>query len=74
MEPFGLFNLLSALLPQTEQNAQPRSSAPLKPEAAPTEPQENEEPTPAPPSPSVNPCTEFLEAHEKRIRQTRVNK
>ena len=64
MEPFGLLNLLSTLLPQTQEKQSP---APAPTEApAPTTKNERVET-----ADKENPCAAFLEAHDKRVRQTK---
>lgn len=67
MEPFGLLNFLSTLFPQTEQAAK-NGSAPDPTTETPTAPTPAEQ---AAAPLKQNPCAEFLEAHEKRARQTR---
>ena len=69
MEPFGLLNLLSTLFPQAEQKQSDSTSQSATPSPAP--PTQNTEPKPEPSAQTQNPCAEFLEAHERRARQTR---
>ena len=58
MEPFGLLNLLSTLLPQTQEKQSPAPAPTTKNERVETADKEN-------------PCAAFLEAHDKRVRQTK---
>lgn len=68
MEPFGLLNFLATLFPQAEQT---QSTPPQNPTPPPPQTAQNTEPKQEPPKHSQNPCAEFLEAHERRARQTR---
>lgn len=82
MEPFGLLNLLSALLPKTQET----------PSAAPKNTPENGEiskektddstaqtplqapaqtPSSPPPTPPSNACLEFLDRHDERVKRTK---
>ena len=67
MEPFALFNLLSSLLPKTQNEEQKTdlSSNPVNtPPTAQTEhPNEELE--------KKNPCLEFFDMHEQRVKRTK---
>ena len=69
MEPFSLFQLLSSLLPQTEQPSEKTANPqpPQEPAPAPTKGEETH------PLNTVeqNACVQFLEAHETRAKRTR---
>ena len=69
MEPFSLFQLLSSLLPQTEQPSEKTPPAPPPQEPAPV--QAKTEETPPFNSLEQNACVQFLEAHETRAKRTR---
>ena len=82
MEPFGLLNLLSALLPKTEEtpSAAPKTT-PEKGEipkekteahTAQTPPQDSvQAPSSPPPTPLSNACLEFLNRHDERVKRTK---
>ena len=70
MEPFGLFNLLKTLLPQTEENTvqnPPQEEKQFSPPQ--TEPNGN---TPQATQPEKeNACLSFFEEHDRRAKKTK---
>ena len=67
MEPFGLFNLLKTLLPNTNETADAAAQNPSQQQSksapAPVEP--------PPPPPSHNACLDFMAKHDERARNTK---
>ncbi len=65
MEPFGLLQLLDALLPKSDKGEENRAPSAPSRTPDPAEPQIVETPTAQKP----NACVEFFERHEKRANR-----
>ena len=71
MEPFGLLNLLSALLPKTEETPSAVPKNEHTPSEKPTEKAEENSVQAPPPVPPSNAYLEFLDRHDQRVKQTK---